>query len=80
MHITLTTPITIIKQPEIAEIVSEIEIERIIDIPKQKKVIVFIGGKRIELPSLSNDNYDNPSEWTNADIITAVKAYYGINI
>ena len=57
---------------------TEITIDRIVDIPSMKKVFVFIKGERIELAQLSGDNYDTPSEWTNADVIAAVKAHYNI--
>lgn len=78
LKITLTKPKTIVKQPEITETISEITIDRIVDFPKEKKVIVFIKGQRIELSQLSDDNYDTPSEWTNDDVIAAVKAHYGV--
>jgi hypothetical protein len=78
LKITLTTPKVIVKQPEITETVTDITIDRIVDIPGQKKVAVFVGGERIELDSLSGDNYDSPSEWTNADVVAAVKAHFNI--
>lgn len=78
LKIALTSPQTIIKQPEITETVSEIVIERIVDIPALKKVFVFIRGERIELPQISGENYDSPKEWTNNDVIAAVKAHYNI--
>ena len=78
LKITLTTPKVIIKQPEITETVTDITIDRIVDIPGQRKVAVFISGERIELDALSGDNYDTPDEWSNSDIIAAVKAHFGI--
>jgi hypothetical protein len=55
-------------------------IDRIIDIPHEKKVFVVIrGGDRLELDGVSGDNYDTPEEWTNSDIIKAVKAHYNIS-
>jgi len=78
LKITLTTPKVIVKQPEVTETITEVVIDRIVDIPAQKKVAAFIGGERIELDALSGDNYDSPSEWTNADVVTAVKAHFGI--
>lgn len=78
LKITLTTPKTIVKQPEITETITEIVIDRIVDMPGQKKVAVFIGGERIELEALSGDNYDNPTEWDNAAVVDAVKAHFGI--
>ena len=78
LQITLNTPKTIVKQPEITETISEITIERIVDIPSEKKVFVFIKGERIELSQLSGDNYDTPNEWTNEAVVDAVKAHFGI--
>jgi hypothetical protein len=78
LKITLTTPKVIVKQPEITETVTDITIDRIVDIPAQKKVAVFVSGERIELDALSGDNYDSPSEWTNADVVDAVKAHFDV--
>ena len=78
LKITLTTPKVIVKQPEVTETVTELVIDRIVDIPGQKKVFVFINGERIELDALSGDNYDIPTEWNNAAILNAVKAHFGI--
>lgn len=78
LQIALATPQTIVKQPEITETITEITIDRIVDIPSMKKVFVFIKGERIELAQLSDDNYDTPNEWTNQDVVDAVKAHYGI--
>ena len=80
LNIELTTPVKIVKQPLVEETISELVIERIVDVPKEKKVFVFIKGERdkVELANLSGDNYDVPDEWTNADIIAAVKAHYGV--
>ena len=78
LQITLDTPKTIIKQPEITETISEITIDRIVDLPGEKKIFVFIQGERIELDQLSGDTYDTPNEWTNEDVVSAVKAYYGL--
>lgn len=78
LKITLTTPKVIVKQPEITETVTEVVIDRIVDIPGQRKVAVFISGERIELDALSGDNYDTPTEWNNAAIVNAVKAHFNI--
>ena len=79
LQINLPTPLTVVKQPLIEETITEIVIDRIVDIPGDKQVVVFIKGDRIELNQLSGDNYDNPEEWTNSDIIEAVKAHYNIS-
>jgi hypothetical protein len=78
LKITFTTPKIIIKQPEITETITELVIDRIVDIPGEKKVAVFIGGERIELETLSGDNYDTPTEWNNAAVVAAVEAHFDI--
>ena len=78
LKITLETPKVIVKQPEITKTITEIVIDRIVDIPAQKKVAVFIDGERIELDTLSGVNYDTPSERDNAAVVAAVKAYFGV--
>jgi len=43
--------------------------------PEAKKVIAFVDDiGRLELDDLSGVNYDSPAEWTNADVVKAVKA------
>jgi len=78
LKIELTTPIEVIRQPEVKDTISEITIERIVDLPTEKKVVVFIRGQRIELDALSGDNYDTPEEWSNESLIAAVKAHFGV--
>tara|TARA_R110000744_G_scaffold37879_1_gene86591 strand:+ start:135 stop:389 length:255 start_codon:yes stop_codon:yes gene_type:complete len=53
-----------------------LKIRRIVDMPQQKKVFVILEELgQIELNELSGDNYDNPAEWTNADVQTAIANY-----
>ena len=64
------TPAEIVTLPK-----GDIVINRIIDIPGNKKVIAFVDGiGRLELAALSDANYDSPAEWSNADVVAAVKA------
>ena len=79
LQIDLQTPLKIVKQPLVEETSTEIVIERIIDIPQEKKEFVVIKGDRLVLIGLSGDKHDNPEEWTNSDIIEAVKAHYNIS-
>lgn len=74
--ITFDTPQEIIVQPEIKKTITNLTINRIVDIPSERKVAVFVDGERIELDALSGDNYDTPDEWTNATLVNAVSAYY----
>ena len=76
MEIQLQTPKTIlVRQPETATF-SSVEIERILDDPQAKKVIVWVKGLGypVELSDLSGDHYDNP-EWTNESVVNAVKTF-----
>lgn len=59
-----------------ATLPTTIKIERIVDIPDQKEVAVFISNLgRVVLAELSGDNYDSPHEWSNADVVTAVQTH-----
>ena len=77
LSLSLTNPKKVITQPEQSVTISgEVHIDRIVDIPSQKLVFAFIRGiGRIQLDDLSGDNYDTPAEWTNADVVAAVKKY-----
>ena len=82
LKVTLSSSKTVTTQP--AETVSlaagDIEIRRIVDIPGEKRVSVFIDNiGQIDLDELSGDNYDNPAEWTNASLQTAVSNYIAAN-
>ena len=76
MEIQLQTPKTVlVREPESVTF-STIEIERILDDPQAKKVIVWIKGLGypVELGDLSGDYYDNP-EWTNLLVEESVKKF-----
>ena len=74
--ITFDTPQEIIVRPEVKKTITQLTVNRIVDIPSERKVAVFIDGDRIELGALSGENYDTPDEWTNATLVDAIKAYY----
>lgn len=76
LSINLSSAKTVITQPEESVTLNgEVVIRRIVDIPGEKKVVAFVDDiGRLELDDLSGDNYDTPAEWTNADVVTAVKA------
>lgn len=79
LKVSLTTSKKVITQPEQSVTFSgDVEIQRIVDIPSEKLVFAFVEGLgRIQLDDLSGDNYDNPAEWSNADVVAAVKKYLG---
>ena len=52
----------------------DIEIYRIVDNPSDKKISVFVNNLgEVVLDSLSDNNY--PTNWTNADIQSALLSY-----
>lgn len=73
MEYQLESPKTItIRQPESIQI-SSIKIEKVLDDPVNKKIIVWVAGFHhpIELHTLCGENYDNPP-WTNESLLQAV--------
>ena len=82
LSITLKSQKEVVTQPqETVTLSGEVSIRRIVDIPGEKKVVVFVDGLgRIELDELSGDNYDSPAEWSNADVVTALTNYINANV
>jgi hypothetical protein len=77
LKIQLSETKTVVTRPaETVEISGEISINRIVDIPSEKTVFVYTDQLgRIDLPTLSNENYDTPQEWSTADVVEAVENY-----
>ena len=82
LSITLSSQKEVVTQPqETVTLNGEVSIRRIVDIPGERQVVVFVDGLgRIELDELSGDNYDTPAEWSNADILTALTNYINANV
>jgi hypothetical protein len=73
MEFQLQSPKTVTVRPAETFEFSSIKIERVLDEPTQKKVVVWVQGFHhpIELAALSGENYDNP-QWTNESVLQAV--------
>tara|TARA_B110000285_G_C14670321_1_gene400034 strand:- start:25 stop:279 length:255 start_codon:yes stop_codon:yes gene_type:complete len=82
LSITLSGQKEVVTQPqETVTLNGDVSIRRIVDIPGDKQVVVFVDGLgRIELDELSGDNYDSPAEWSNADVLTALTNYINANV
>ena len=82
LSITLSGQKEVVTQPqETVTLNGDVSIRRIVDIPGEKQVVVFVDGLgRIELGELSGDNYDTPAEWSNADVLTALTNYINANV
>jgi hypothetical protein len=72
MEFQLQSPKTVTVRPAETFEFSSIQIQRILDEPTQKKIVVWVVGFQhpIELAALSGDNYDNPP-WTNESVLQA---------
>ena len=75
LSVNLTAAVNYTTQPaQTISLDGDIIINRIVDIPAEKRVFVLLENVgQIELAELSGDNYDTPAEWTNADVVAAVK-------
>lgn len=75
LSVNLTAAVNYTTQPaQTVSLNGDIIINRIVDIPAEKRVYVLVENVgQIELAELSGDNYDTPAEWTNAEVVTAVK-------
>lgn len=82
LSITLSGQKEVVTQPqETVTLNGEVSIRRIVDIPGERQVVVFVDSLgRIELDELSGDNYDTPAEWSNADVLTALTNYINANV
>jgi hypothetical protein len=77
MDINFGTVKTAVLQPAVTVSLSAINIERIVDNPAEKTVYVrlpSISAGLIKLPSLSDENYNNPP-WTDELVLDATTAY-----
>jgi hypothetical protein len=76
MEFQLQSPKTLtVRQPEVVTL-EKVTIQRVLDDPIQKKVIVWLEGLQhpVELGDLSNENYDNP-QWNNESLLASVQAF-----
>lgn len=76
LQIPLNTTKELIIRPAEVITTDSLTIERVVDIPEEKSVYVFIRGLgRVKVDKLSGDNYDNP-QWTNEALATALAAQF----
>jgi hypothetical protein len=76
MEFQLQSPKTVTVRPAETHEFSSIKVQRVLDDPVERKVIVWLEGfpHPIELATLSNENYDNP-QWTNESVLQAVSDF-----
>lgn len=79
LNVTLSNPKEIVVQPAVTRLVTELVVERVVDLPREKRVVAHVEGfGRFDLETLSDNNYNNPP-WTDELVIDAIKAKLGLN-
>jgi len=75
MKITLSSAKNKVVVPEQTKEFTELEIERVVDFAKQKKVVAFIEGFG-PLLLWEGADYDAAGQWTDTDVDARIKAIF----
>ena len=75
MKITLNAPKQIVVVEEQVKTVNEITINRMVDLPQQKKVFVFTNELN-QIVLWEGAEYDAIGQWTDQDVITRLNQLY----
>lgn len=72
MKIKLDEAKNVVVAPAVTKDLEEVTVARIVDLPLEKKVRVFVRelGRPVDLPQLSGDNY---GDWSDEDVASALK-------
>jgi hypothetical protein len=76
MNITLTNPKKVVLQEEKSKTISSLTINRVVDIPKQKMVRVFVEELDEPVVLWEGAAYEAAGQWTDADVIARLTALY----
>lgn len=76
MEITLQTPQTIVIKPEETKTLEKLTVMRMVDLPNEKKVRVFIKELREPITLWEGDEYDAIGQWTDSDVQTKLTELY----
>jgi hypothetical protein len=76
MNITLTNPKKVVLQEEKSKTISSLTVNRVVDLPKQKMVRVFIEELDEPVTLWEGAAYDAAGQWTDADVIVRLTALY----
>jgi hypothetical protein len=76
MNITLTNPKKIVLQEEKSKTISSLTVNRVVDLPKQKMVRVFVEELDEPVTLWEGAAYDAAGQWTDTDVIVRLTALY----
>jgi hypothetical protein len=76
MEITLKTPQKIVIKPEETKTLEKLTVMRMVDLPNEKKVRVFIKELREPITLWEGDEYDAIGQWTDSDVQAKLTELY----
>ena len=76
MNITLTNPKKVVLQEEKSKTISNLTVNRVVDLPKQKMVRVFVEELDEPVTLWEGAAYDAVGQWTDTDVIARLTALY----
>ncbi len=76
MNITLNTPKKIVLQEEKSKTVTSLTVNRVVDLPKQKMVRVFVEEIDEAIVIWEGAAYDAAGQWTDADVAARLNELY----
>ena len=76
MEITLQTPQTIVIKPEETKTLEKLTVMRMVDLPNEKKVRVFVKELREPITLWEGEAYDVIGQWTDSDVQAKLTELY----
>jgi hypothetical protein len=76
MEINLNTPKIIVIQQEKTKTIDKITVQRIVDLPEQKLVRVFIKEENNPITLWEGEQYDSVGQWTDDDVLNRLNEIY----
>jgi hypothetical protein len=76
MNITLNAPKKIVLQEEKSKTVTSLTVNRVVDLPKQKMVRVFVEEIDEAIVIWEGAAYDAAGQWTDADVAARLNELY----
>lgn len=75
MEINITNPKEVVVVPEEKKTINKITIQRMVDLPKQKKVMVFTE-ELGQIVLWENAQYNSIGQWTDTQVIERIQELY----
>lgn len=76
MKVEISNPKEIIVVEEQKKVFNSLNVNTMVDLPQEKKVMIFIDELPDPVTLWEGDSYDAIGEWTNADVISKLNELY----